>query len=245
MPEQSERNGYKNEKKVILFCFPYAGGGASVFRTWQEKIGKDIKIIPAHYPGHEERIMEKPFESMDDLVLNIYKEISELQEQPFYLFGHSVGSRIAYEVAVKCEENEQKNLQGIIVSAGLAPNRIEPRPIYNLPDELFFKEISKYSRTPMEIFKNKDLWNIFSPMLRADFKIADTYCDKKYRTIDIPVLALRGTLDPEISLKDLKEWKAYTTSKFHYTDIEGEHLFIDTNTDKVLEVIKKYIMEEK
>lgn len=97
----------------------------------------------------------------------------------------------------------------------------------------------------MEIFKNKDLWNIFSPMLRADFKIADTYCDKKYRTIDIPVLALRGTLDPEISLKDLKEWKAYTTSKFHYTDIEGEHLFIDTNTDKVLEVIKKYIMEEK
>ena len=61
----------EEEKEVILFCFPYAGGGASVFRTWQEKIGKDIKIIPAHYPGHEERIMEKPFESMEDLVLNI------------------------------------------------------------------------------------------------------------------------------------------------------------------------------
>lgn len=235
----------EEEKEVILFCFPYAGGGASVFRTWQEKIGKDIKIIPAHYPGHEERIMEKPFESMEDLVLNIYKEISELKEQPFYLFGHSVGSRVAYELAAKCEENGQENLKGIIVSAGLAPNRIEPNPIYNLPDELFFKEISKYSRTPIEIFKNKDLWNIFSPMLRADFKIADTYCDKKYRTIDIPVLALCGTLDPEISLRDLAEWKAYTTSKFHYTDIEGEHLFIDTNTDRVLEVIKKYITEQK
>ena len=100
----------EEEKEVILFCFPYAGGGASVFRTWQEKIGKDIKIIPAHYPGHEERIMEKPFESMEDLVLNIYKEISELKEQPFYLFGHSVGSRVAYELAAKCEENGQENL---------------------------------------------------------------------------------------------------------------------------------------
>lgn len=30
-----------------------------------------------------------------------------------------------------------------------------------------------------------------------------------------------------------------------YTDIEGEHLFIDTNTDRVLEVIKKYITEQK
>ena len=28
----------EEEKEVILFCFPYAGGGASVFRTWQEKI---------------------------------------------------------------------------------------------------------------------------------------------------------------------------------------------------------------
>lgn len=106
----------EEEKEVILFCFPYAGGGASVFRTWQEKIGKDIKIIPAHYPGHEERIMEKPFESMEDLVLNIYKEISELKEQPFYLFGHSVGSRVAYELAAKCEENGQENLKGMLVN---------------------------------------------------------------------------------------------------------------------------------
>lgn len=241
MIEKNFFNVSNNKERLRLFCFPYAGSGASVFRSWQEKLGDKIQIYPAHYPGHEDRISEKPIQEMDILVTKIYEEIDNLRQCPFYLFGHSMGSKIVYELAVRFEENHQENLKGIIVSAGLVPKRMEPKPIYDLPDNIFFAELSKYSRTPIEIFENKDLWNIFSSMLRADFKISDTYCEKKCRKLHIPILALRGTLDSEISLEDLKQWSEYTTSEFSHADIEGGHLFIDTNTDKVLNIIKKYI----
>jgi len=232
------------ERGIRLFCFPYAGGGASVFRLWQEKLGNKIHVCPAHYPGHEERIKEKPINDMDTLVTNLFEEMNQWVHHPFILFGHSMGSRVAYELAVRFEEEGQKNFLGIIVSAGLAPNRMETNQIYHLPDYDFFKKLSKYNRTPAEIFENKDLWAFFEPMLRADFTLADTYCDKKHRKIHVPMLALRGTLDSEISQEDVQEWKEYTTAEFWFTDIEGEHLFIDTNTDKALEIIKKYIVRE-
>lgn len=44
----------EEEKEVILFCFPYAGGGASVFRTWQEKIGKLILLFRKCYVPNDD-----------------------------------------------------------------------------------------------------------------------------------------------------------------------------------------------
>lgn len=224
-----------------LFCFPYAGGGPSVFRKWQEGLGGGINVCPAHYPGHEERIMEKPLIDMDTLVSNIFKEMNIEKQDPFILFGHSVGSRLAYELAVRFEKAGEKNLLGIIVSAGLAPYRAEPNPIYHLPDAEFFRGLSRYSRTATEIFENKELWAIFEPMLRADFRISDTYCDQVHEKINVPILALRGRADLEVSQKDLLEWKAYTTTDFLFADVDGGHLFIDTNTEKTLEIIRGFV----
>lgn len=230
-----------------MFCFAYAGGGASVFRSWQSKLGDQICVCPAHYPGHEERILEEPVQDMEVLVTNIYEEIHnrDMDRSPFFLFGHSLGSRVAYELALRFEEAGIENLIGIIVSAGRAPNRKENHPIYHLPEAEFFTELSKYNRTPIELFENKALWNIFEPALRADFTIAETYCDRRYRKLHVPILALRGTQDIEMTKEDIKEWKAYTMGNFYCADIEGQHLFIDTNEDEVLKRIKEYVLREE
>lgn len=237
----------ENESKgVRLFCFSYAGGGASVFRSWQNRLGDEISVCPAHYPGHEERILEEPVWDMDVLVTNIYEEIHnrDMDKQPFFLFGHSLGSRVAYELALRFEEAGEENLLGIIVSAGRAPNRKEDNPIYHLPETEFFKELSKYNRTPPELFENKALWAIIEPALRADFTVAETYCDKKHRKLHVPILALWGTLDVEMTEEDLKEWQDYTDDEFYHSDITGEHLFIDTHTDEVLKRVKEYISKK-
>lgn len=69
-----------------MFCFSYAGGGASVFRSWQRKLGDQICVCPAHYPGHEERILEEPIRDMEVLVTNIYEEIHnrDMDHSPFF-----------------------------------------------------------------------------------------------------------------------------------------------------------------
>jgi medium-chain acyl-[acyl-carrier-protein] hydrolase len=233
-------------KGIRLFCFSYAGGGASVFRSWQSKLGDGISVCPAHYPGHEERILEEPVWEMDVLVTDLYEEIHnrDMDKQPFFLFGHSLGSRVAYELALRFEETGEENLMGIIVSAGRAPNRKEENPIYYLPETEFFEELSRYNRTPPELFANKALWSIFEPALRADFTVAETYCDQKHRKLHVPILALRGTFDEEMTEEDLEEWQAYTEDAFDHAEIAGAHLFIDTHTAEVLKQIKEYIAKK-
>ena len=124
-----------------------------MFRSWQNKLGDEISVCPAHYPGHEERILEEPVWDMNVLVTSIYEEIHnrDMDKQPFFLFGHSLGSRVAYELALRFEEAGEENLLGIIVSAGRAPNRKEENPIYHLPETEFFEELSKYNLSLIHI----------------------------------------------------------------------------------------------
>ena len=109
------KNGYfrtssSDKNKIRLFCFPYAGGGASIFRTWQSLLGDRVEVLPAHYKGHEDRIMDKPVSTMKQLVDEIYDELQPLADRPFYLFGHSVGSRVSYELSVRFEKDGNKFL---------------------------------------------------------------------------------------------------------------------------------------
>ncbi len=51
-----------------LFCFPYAGGGASAYHTWQASFSSEIEICPVQLPGRENRITERPFDELPLLV---------------------------------------------------------------------------------------------------------------------------------------------------------------------------------
>ncbi|WP_177205578.1 thioesterase II family protein [Acetitomaculum ruminis] len=238
---------YDNKNEGInIFCFPYAGGGSLVFREWKNRFGEEFSIYGAHYPGHEDRIMEKPLWDIEELVDKIHYEMKnrDFDKKPFILFGHSLGSRVAYELSLRFEEENNKWLKGLIVSAGRSPDKKEKNPIYDLPEREFFEKLSRYNKTPREIFENKDLWELFEPVLRADFTMAETYEDKKYRKIHVPILALKGTLDYEMTREDIEGWASYTTNDFYYKEITGEHLFIDTNAKEVIMEIKKYIKKE-
>ena len=46
--------------RLRLFCFPYAGGGASVFRNWLPYAAGEVEICPVQLPGREERLVEVP-----------------------------------------------------------------------------------------------------------------------------------------------------------------------------------------
>ena len=66
----------ENESKgVRLFCFSYAGGGASVFRSWQNKLGDEISVCPAHYPGHEERIFFIESQKAETNIMKIWQKM--------------------------------------------------------------------------------------------------------------------------------------------------------------------------
>ena len=45
--------------ELRLFCFPYVGGGASAFKSWNKFFSDDIELCIFQMPGREERLGEK------------------------------------------------------------------------------------------------------------------------------------------------------------------------------------------
>ena len=61
MNQRLLKNGENiNSQNITLFCFPFAGGGASAYNSWVQKMKDTITVCPIQLPGREERIMEKP-----------------------------------------------------------------------------------------------------------------------------------------------------------------------------------------
>lgn len=54
--------------RATLFCFPFAGGGASAYNSWVQKMKDKVTVCPIQLPGREERIMEKPYNNMTDII---------------------------------------------------------------------------------------------------------------------------------------------------------------------------------
>lgn len=173
MNQRLLKNGENiNSQDITLFCFPFAGGGASTYTSWIKKLKDKITVCPIQLPGREERIMEKPYTDMSELLRDLTDEIVIAIKGKYVLWGHSMGGKIAYELE-KYLENKGYQAQCIFASGCRIPNIPEPNPIYHLKDEAFKRELERFGGTPKKVLENKELLDFFLPMLRADFTLAD------------------------------------------------------------------------
>lgn len=71
-----------------------------ISRCRGDYIPPEIEIIAVQYPGRGSRATERPKTSIHDLVQDLLDNIhSYLSEKPFFLFGHSLGGIVAFEVS--------------------------------------------------------------------------------------------------------------------------------------------------
>lgn len=233
---------FEGKAKSRLFLFPYAGGGASVFNQWQ-KFFVNTEVIAAQYPGRETRIKERPIENMGILVTELFDSIKPIIKEtvPYYLFGHSLGTKVVYELALLIQKSGLNQPSGLIIAAGKAPCLKENNPIHQLDNNDFINEIGRFSATPTTILQSKELIGVFLPMLRADFKLDETYHRNNIDKINVPILTLMGTNDPELTIEELLMWKDYANCGFTCKSITGAHMFIISNQETVINTLQEFI----
>ena len=113
---------------LTLFCFPYAGGGASAFRRWKEDIPNEIEVAWIQLPGRENRIREQPFVTMHELAPALADGILRSADRPFAFYGHSLGARIAFETARALRRRGAAQPRHLFVGASDAPQFPWPYP---------------------------------------------------------------------------------------------------------------------
>lgn len=213
--------------RLRLLCFPYAGAGASIFRTWSSALPADVELCPIQLPGRETRMLERPYTRLSPLVEALGAALIPLLDKPFALFGHSLGTLIAFELARRLRETYSVSPVRLIVSAGAAP-QLSHRgtPVHNLPETEFLAELRRLNGTPIELLNHAELMEILLPLLRADFALYETYQYSVAPALNCPITAFGGLQDRRVEQADLAAWSVQTDNSFALRMFPGDHFFL-------------------
>ncbi len=230
--------------KLRLFCFPYAGGGASIFRPWLKYLPQDIEVCPIQLPGRENRLNEKPFNRLTPLIQKLSEVIRPYLDVPFVFLGHSMGALISFELAHHIRFHYKLEPLSLFVSGCRAPNRIcRNTRMHQLPTEDFLQELRKFEGMPEEILNHPELMEILIPILRKDFEIVETYKLMEVAPFDYPIFAFGGLKDKEVSREDLEAWRNHTSTSFTLSMLPGGHFFINSERQLFLETLFRNLNE--
>src|SRR2546421_4243876 len=134
---------------VRLFCFPHAGGGASVFRSWMPQLAPGIEVYSIQLPGREGRWLEPRLTRASDLIEALINALGPLFHPPFAFFGHSMGAFIAFELARELRRRDRPQPEILIASCARAPDVPDPDPpMHHLPADLLLEELKNLDGIP-------------------------------------------------------------------------------------------------
>jgi medium-chain acyl-[acyl-carrier-protein] hydrolase len=228
--------------KVRLFCFPFAGAGASVYRNWHHALPKSIEVCPVQLPGREERLLEVPFTRLAPLVDELGKVIEPYLDRPFAFFGHSMGALISFVLARHLRRMNQPLPVHLFISGRRAPQILGTESTtYHLPDLDFVEELRRLQGTPESVLQNSELMELFIPLLRADFELCETYNYHDEQPLDCPFSIFGGLDDADVSHNSLAGWETQTTYSLHLQMFPGDHFFMLDAQQKFLPLVSQQL----
>ena len=212
-----------------LFCLPYAGGGAQIFRNWQAAFpaSTGVQVWPVQYPGRGTRLRERPHTDWRALVEELAEAVLPLTDKPFALFGHSMGATLAFELARLLRERRGVEPRRLFVSGRRAPQVPDPdAPTHELPDDEFIAELRRLNGTPAELLDDPELMQLMLPVVRADFTLTQTYEHTPRPPLGCPFSVFGGLRDRDVPREYLEGWCEHTTGPCSLRMFDGDHFFL-------------------
>lgn len=223
-----------------LFCFPYAGGGASGFRSWHQAFPSGTAVHVAQYPSRENRMAHPRPVDFDALVDEVWAGLDGLRDVPFALFGHSMGGSLAFELALRAQRNGRAP-QRLFVSA-THPPRLAPRTdgIEDLPEPEFLAAIEhRYGAFNPLLRQHPDLLRLQTDILRADLRLYQSYSTREQVTaLAVPITAIAAESDACATPEEVREWRNHTCAGFTLHRVPGEHLYLREDWRPVAAIVR-------
>jgi surfactin synthase thioesterase subunit len=226
-----------NDANLRLFCFPYAGGGASIYRSWASRLSM-VELLPVQLPGRETRLKEAPYTNARSLVRAMGQALLPYFDRPFCFFGHSMGALLAFELAREIRREYALSPRHIFVSGRRAPTT--PRQngiIHNLPQKDFIERLRELNGTLPPALENLELVQLLLPMLKADFAICETYEHKPEEPLNCGISAFGGLEDTHVRREHMEGWREQTTEDFKLRMLPGNHFFLHESQDVLLQIL--------
>ena len=222
-----------------LVCFPYAGGSATVFRTWPDALPPEVELLAIALPGRDARAREPLFDRLTPLVTGLADAIGPQLRAPFAIFGHSFGAMVGFGFARELQRRSLGQPVHLFASGRRAPQLAERVPLHRLPDPELLAELRRLGGTPEEVFDVPELVDYFLPIVRADIAVSETETIGIDAPLSCPITAMGGVGDDRVSVDELEAWRAQTTGPFEREMYPGGHFFRHSHRDQVLDSVSR------
>ena len=235
--------------KIKLFCFPYAGGSGAIYSSWKHALySTNVEPIPVELAGRGTRIREPLYRSLEEAVEDLYQIIGkDITDGPYALFGHSLGGLLVYELARKIESLGVRRPVHLFFSGRGAPCVPRVKKNYHLmEEEVFRKSVIDLGGTAPEIFDHPELLEVFLPVLRNDFKLAETEPEDNGQTaFECDITVFLGKEDKWINEERAIGWTRNTKGvcSIHY--FNGGHFFLHDEMAGIYNLIGSTLAREK
>lgn len=231
-------------KKIRLFCFSYAGGSATVFLKWRSWLADTVELIPVELAGRGTRFSQPLYTSMEEAVEDVYLMIkSQLKQGDYGFFGHSMGTCIIFELCRKIRQRNDREPLWLFLSGRCAPHVARNDWLHRLPDARFLEAVYKLGGASAEFMLHPELQQLFTPILKADHRIVETYqyVDNGFRLHSN--LTIFYGLEDHYTARDITAWEQLTTMDCFYYPFGGGHFFIHDHCRKIVEIINQQLKQ--
>jgi medium-chain acyl-[acyl-carrier-protein] hydrolase len=227
-----------------LFCFPYAGGAASVYSKVLNGLPSEIEVCPVELPGRGSRLSEPPVNDLKRLVEIIAEELAPHLDQPFAFFGHSMGALLGFELARYLRRARRVEPVHLLVSAGRAPQvRTSEQVIWELQDDQLVDKMRRLNGTPQAVLDNPELMALVLPIIRADLVAIDSYVYRDEPPLSCTITALGGLQDSTVTREELDPWREQTSEAFTLRMLPGDHFFLHSAQQTIREVLARELRQ--
>jgi medium-chain acyl-[acyl-carrier-protein] hydrolase len=233
--------------KLRLFCFPFVGSDASIFRSWPTRLPDEIEVLPVQLPGRGKRFHEPAITNFATLKACLVEKLLPLIDRPCALYGHSMGAVVAFELARVIEQRQPGALSCLLVS-GCKPPHLKQRlastlskSISSLPEREFIAELVRLNGTPPELIRDIAALRTFVPALRADFQLLESVTYEDGPNVASPIVAFCGTNDDQAPPRAMLLWRELTTGPFDFNLVPGDHFFLLRHQHRFLDRLAEKI----
>ncbi len=236
-------------RSARIFCFSHAGGSPRAFLDWQDGLGSDAEVVAICRPGREHRAAE-PAPAMGELIDGATAAIAsavQADDRPCYLFGHSLGALIAFEVCRKLvlagAGPEHLVASGCSAPCLLPSQRV--RDIACLAGRELAEAIGFFGGLSAEVIADDELRELLLPGVIADFRMAVGYRYRPGVPLDVPATLVTGRNDPHVRAAQLEPWDQEFSEPPSQRWVDGGHFYFEPDPAPITAILAGLIQADQ
>lgn len=215
-----------------LVIFPHAGAAAHAYRPLALRLPDTVDAVAIQYPGRLERFHEPLVGDAELLADDIVGDVLPLADRPLFVLGVSMGAAIGFEVARRLAR-AGRPAAGFFAVSRPAPSRVVDGGVHRRTDAELVAVLRGLRGTDSELLDDPGMLEMIMPIVRNDFRVAETHRRPPGPDLDCPVHVLVGTHDPKTTVPDATAWREHTTGPCETRVLDGGHFLADSHLDEV------------